>query len=317
MNKVGVLIATYGRTAELEETLNSLIASSTEISALVVCDATPAPRALDVQTVCLSFADRLPITYVYSDVASSCVQRNIAAEHLLAICPDLDYVQVLDDDTCPEPHYMEKLASLLDARPEAVGASGMTITSITARTRIEKMYSFVHWLVGLESRSPGKVSRAGCGMPARPGRDEPVQVVEWLFGCSMWRANIFKSLRYLDRLPGAALFEDTEFSVRASAYGSLLVDPSAVLNHSYSSIERPNLPLYAHRFSRNRWYVLVAKKKLYLDFLWYFLSVMLLASSYFVASLRSRDQAESKLLALAALATLRGAWDGLVDKEPI
>ena len=101
--KLGVLIATYGRTVELRETLDSLLAVTSSITALVVCDASPQPLAGEVENVCKMFSGRLPITYVYSDVASSCVQRNVAASQLLRICPELDYIQVLNDDTCHEP----------------------------------------------------------------------------------------------------------------------------------------------------------------------------------------------------------------------
>jgi GT2 family glycosyltransferase len=314
--KLGVLIATYGRPLELRETLDSLLDITSPIAALVVCDASPKPLALEVESVCMEFVGRLPITYAYSDVASSCVQRNLAASRLFDICPDLDYIQVLDDDTSPESDYIEKLAELLESDPTAVGASGMTMTSVEKKTGKARAYSYAHWLVGLESRKPGKVSRAGCGMPARAGLQEPVQSVEWLFGCSLWRAEIFKSLRYLDVLPGAALFEDTEFSIRASFLGALLVDPSAVLNHGYSSVERPNLPLYAHRFSRNRWFVLVAKRRLYFDVFWYVFSVLFLSAVYLGASLRAETKSQRNEFLSASSATLRGAWDVVLSRQP-
>lgn len=317
MAKVGILIATYGRTVELHETLLALLNVTSKVAAIVVCDASPKAIAPEVENICNALKGVLPITYMYSDIASSCVQRNLAAERLLNLRSDLDYIQVLDDDTSPEPKYIEKLVNLLEANPSAVGASGMTTSKVREKSTIEKIYSLAYWCVGLESFKAGKVSRAGCGMSARAGRDEQVQRVEWLFGCSLWRAEIFKSIGYLETLPGAALFEDTEFSIRASRLGELLVDPSAILNHSYSSVQRPNLPLYAHRFSRNRWYVMRAKRKIFFGFFWYLLSVLFLAAIYLVASLRAEKHSDRLELRAAFRSTLRGAWDAATSRPAI
>lgn len=316
MARVGAVISTYGRKFELEVTLKSLLSITTSLEAIVICDSSPRPLAFEVQEICTNFQGRLPVTYVRSEIASLCVQKNTAIKKLLELCPNLDYVQVLDDDTMPEEDYIEKLVTLLDCHSDAIGASGMTTKNAPQQSFIERGYSLVYRLVGLESKLPGRVSRAGCGMPALPGLDAKIQQVQWLFGCSLWRSSIFGTLRYLDILPGSALFEDTEFSVRASKLGTLLVDPSAILNHAYSSVERPNLPLYAYRFSRNRWFVLRARGRLHVDGFWYWLSVIFLATLYLLSALRAKKSNDMSELFLACSATLTGAWDVLLKRPP-
>ena len=122
---VGILIATYGRPDELTETLRSLAVLDSPVEKIVVVDASPDPTRHEVEAAVLKASDFLPVEYLYSYIASSCVQRNIGATRLLDY--GVDYIQVIDDDTRPSPDYVSRLLKLLNSFPNAVGASGVTV----------------------------------------------------------------------------------------------------------------------------------------------------------------------------------------------
>jgi len=73
----------------------------------------------------------------------------------------------------------------------------------------------------------------------------------------MYRTCLFQRQAFNESLTGYALFEDVEFSSRAKSFGSLVVDPSARLDHLRSAAGRLNARAYArmsvvnrHRFAR-------------------------------------------------------------------
>lgn len=304
-----MLIATYNRPSELRSVLEAVRNSTHKVSAVVIVDASEPMIAKLVETMCLDFAD-LSVRYIRSERGSLCHQRNLGKKHLAQL--DIDYVQVLDDDTRPAPDYIGILAMELDGNEKVVGVSGITHQN-SQPPRGSIVRKTVFWLIGLESFTPGSVSRAGCGIaPATTS----IQNTKWLFGCSMWRSSFHKTQDYLDQLPGSSLFEDTEYSLRASSSGTLRVVPSAVLHHSLSPIERPPLVLYSYRFSRNRWFVIQAMKGLD-KYIWYFISVLSLAAWHLCRSLFARASNSRDELRRAGFATIRGAVDALRKVDPI
>jgi GT2 family glycosyltransferase len=312
--KVGILIATYSRPVELGETLESLRSISTPISHIVVCDASPREIGLQVEEICNSFQGEPRVQYLRSSIGSSCVQRNIAAEWLLS--QGVEFIQVLDDDTQPAPDYISRLLDILQRKPNAIGASGVTSPWSEDNSKAAKAYKFIYWLFGLEGYKAGQVSRAGCGIPANRHTGE-IQQTQWLFGCSLWKAEIFQKQTYLPQLPGAALFEDTEFSVRAAKIGSLFVDPNAELRHGYSPNQRPNHVLYSYRFSRNRWFVVSAMPRPIVSKSWYWVSVAFLTLLQSLLALKTVGTSGRQEAWQVARSTLLGSLDALKNKQPL
>ena len=305
-----MLIATYSRPAELAIVLQAVSQSACPVDQVVVVDASPPNIQRQVEMVCADFRT-LPLKYIPSPVASLCHQRNLGKKFLLET--DVDYIQVLDDDTSPHAEYIGTLVKLLDTDSDIVGVAGITETQILNPSALQVLKKVIFWAIGLEAFKPGVVSRAGCGIAPNPNRTGQT---EWLFGCSMWRRSVLENQDYLDELPGSSLFEDTEFSLRASRMGKLLVTPEALLLHTLSPVERPNLELYSYRFSRNRWFVIKAMEDPKAQ-IWYWLSVLFLSSMFTLKSLLSLGKTESSEYRRASLATMKGAVHAFQGKPPL
>ena len=304
----GVLIASYRRPAELRLAIEAALAQVQPISCVVVVDASPEPEKSEIVEICKAKVG-VPIHFLDSPIPSSTIQRNIGAKALLAL--GVTRVLVLDDDTAPAPDYLSRLSKILDDFPDAIGASGVTFPPPPARTRLQTLKKTVFEVLGLESRTPGVISKAVCGIPVNRDKPEPV-MTEWLFGCSLWRARVFDEVEYNPRLRGAALAEDLHFSLQASRFGTLWVDPLAQLHHSYSQVSRPDSALFAYRFARNRWFIIPDLPNPLLSRFFYFLSNAALASFAVLACICTLNLERGK----EAVAYVKGTVDAIRDAAP-
>jgi GT2 family glycosyltransferase len=286
LGTVGVLVATYGRPAELDALLNCLTLQSEPVAIAVVVDSSEDAISKINQRIC-GGSYGFPVKYIKCDIPSSTVQRNIGATFLLN--SGVDLIQILDDDTQPASNYISKLKSVIASKPNAVGASGVTMPAPAELNMLGRLKKALFVLVGLESLSPGTVSLAGCGIPVSR-KNRGVQRTEWLFGCSLWKASVFQSQQFNPRLRGAALAEDLHFSMLAARNGTLWVDATAELWHSYSQVERPDESLYAYRFARNRWFVIVDKTNYRVSTMFYVASNLTLAAITLLRGIVSADK---------------------------
>lgn len=244
---VAVVIATRNRPDHLAHVINGLSEQTLRPAVIVVCDSSDPGHA--VATAEVVNRSSLESRLVHSSIRSLTVQKNTALDELQDRW-DIEFIQILDDDTVPDAMHLETLAATLRENPAAVGASGVT----TPRWEpLDKgpVGNLIVRICGLGSNRPGSVTAAGVGIPVKTWLPE-VQAAEWLFGCSMWRAWIFSKERYLPDFVGSGLGEDVEFSTRASRYGELIVNPRAILDHASASEGRPDSYMEAYRFVRNR-----------------------------------------------------------------
>jgi GT2 family glycosyltransferase len=80
--------------------------------------------------------------------------------------------------------------------------------------------------------------------------------VDHLMGCMMaYRKSIFTHLAFSDYFVGYGLYEDYDFSLRARAYGKLVTNTAARLEHHHAPSGRPNTYKYGKMVVRNGWYV--------------------------------------------------------------
>lgn len=310
--RIGVLIATYNRPESLSLVLASLVKSTLRPSIVVISDASNADNAKRVNALVANFSSELNLVKLHSKIGSLCHQRNLGKEILAR--EDLFAVQVLDDDTEVTETYIATLASFLQSNPSVVGVSGVSVDPESPPVRFAKLKRVLFSIVGLDGFKPGSITSAGVGMKA--DLTGGVRPVSWLFGCAMWRSNVFASLQYQDELRGSCLFEDVDFSMRASTFGELIVMPEAKLIHSLSGLERPNAELYAYRFSRNRLYVIENTKRKFLSFTTYIFSVFVLFLLYGVRGIFSRSREKRLQMRSAGRATWRGFYDGVSGKAP-
>lgn len=311
--KIGILIATYNRPDSLESVLHAILESSLLPHLVVVSDASDASMAQSVKDAVNKFEGRLDIRLVRSSRGSLCHQRNLGKSLLAS--EDLYAIQVLDDDTRPTQNYLESLVAVLQNHRDVVGVSGISHDPPVTETRFTFLKKMLFSIVGLDGFKPGSVTLAGVGIAPRKAT-EALAYPEWIFGCSMWRANYFFSAEYRGDLVGSCLFEDVDFSIRAAKSGKLAVNSHAILNHDLSEIERPNLALYAYRFSRNRFFVISNLEFKLLAFWFYTISVATLAFVYGFKGCITSVEVPRKENFAASIATLKGYFDALLGKEP-
>ena len=244
---VAVAIATRNRPDHLAQVMNALSAQTVRPTVVVVCDSSD-PERFEATSRVVN-GSTLESFLVQSSVRSLTVQRNLALDKLQSR-QDIEFIQILDDDTVPDAMHLETLSATLRENATAVGASGVTIPLWKPMDK-GPIGNTLTRICGLSSNKAGSVTAAGVGIPVKTWLHE-VQAAEWLFGCSMWRAHIFDKERYASDFLGSALGEDVEFSTRAARHGRLLVNPRAMLDHASASEGRPDAYLEAYRFVRNR-----------------------------------------------------------------
>lgn len=246
-SEIAVIIATHNRAQHLAQVIDALGQQSTLPSIVVIADSSDYAEQLTNQ-LSVSYS-KINIKHLSSEVKSLTHQKNVALAVVLGH-PGIRYIQVLDDDTVPDSNHLETLWSTLVNHPDAVGVSGITIPKWKT-PNMPAMIRAVFRLCGLDSHIRGHVTAAGIGIPVDTSL-EKVQESQWLYGCSMWRRDVFLQHQYASDFLGSGLFEDVEFSTRARHLGRLLVNPSAVLVHRMAESGRPDDFLYAYRFVRNR-----------------------------------------------------------------
>jgi GT2 family glycosyltransferase len=308
--KVGVVIGTFERTLELNATLKAILQSSLLPVVVVVVDSSNEATSKANRNLCdnLSTTD-VEIHHLECETKSVTVQRNKGLDFLKD--HEIDYIQILDDDTCPSVELLADQAKFLDQHPMAVGVSGVAPNYHAKKSSGLIRLPFI--IAGLDSFRAGAVSRAGVGIPISSDEERPQQV-EWLIGCAMWRSSITRSRRFEDSLRGSCLFDDVDYSVRAAKQGSLYVLPKSVLFHSMSLANRPDLELYYYRFSRNRWFVLNSLPRGGHKYISYGFSVVFMSIYLFLKAFLNPKMMFEYLTAIRS--TIFGFFDGLRQASP-
>lgn len=308
--RLGIVIGTFERPAELEKTLVGCNNSSLSPEVIVVVDSSLAQSANVNQALCENFSNKkIEVVYLHTTVQSVTIQRNMGLDYLTD--RKLDFIQILDDDTTPSVEHFSILAGFLAENQDVVGVSGIAPNDEAPTSSKVKRLPFV--LAGLDSFRNGVVSRAGVGIPVSFADSNP-QESEWLIGCAMWRKELIGDLRFDSTLRGSCLFDDVDFSLRARKHGRLFVITGALLCHSMSKLNRPDLELFHYRFSRNRWVVLRSMRAGPDRFFLFLISVALTALILGLLSLT--DLHNRRTFLSAAVSSLRGYLDGLRNLPP-
>lgn len=188
-------------------------------------------------------------SYIYTNIRSAAEQRNIGKRSLSS---EIDFIAFLDDDILIERDYLSKLLDIF-ATSDVVGASGVAINRklSTRRSKPFGLSGFVHKLFFLDSNKDGSLLKSGINIPIRSEKPED-KVVDWLIGCAMWRSVSINDLEFEKDFKGQSLAEDVIFSVRAGKRGKLITNPSIIINHYESEIERPNKVAHYQMWVVNR-----------------------------------------------------------------
>lgn len=228
---ITVVIPTCNRPTELNTLLDALLKQDVSIDQVIIVDSSDQVTDLGVAKIGQSNLHHLTV-----GVKSAAIQRNIGIENVVENCKFLCF---LDDDVIPGPSYVSKLVYGLESNG-GCGISGIAInpqSHAEFRTRPQDAFGAIQRFFGLDSLRDGKLLRSGVNIPVRDYSGS-IRRVDWLIGCSIWDFKKIKLLRFEGDFMGASLSEDVIFSVRASKFGELLVDPSTHLWHTESDIGR-------------------------------------------------------------------------------
>lgn len=182
----------------------------------------------------------------------------------------------LDDDTILHPEYFEEILNTYKAFPDAKGVSGY-ITNETEWREVARDYNpakgeFVYegWARTEGSRFSLR-RKLGLGPDAPPGfmpdfshgystgflppSGKTYEVELLMGGIASYRREIFQKITFSPYFEGYGLYEDADFSLRASRHGKLFVNTAAKVEHHHAAEGRPNKFKYGKMVVRNGWYV--------------------------------------------------------------
>jgi GT2 family glycosyltransferase len=264
-------------------------------------------------------------------------QRNYGIGRVADHC---NIVAFLDDDIVLEQGYFQALLNTYIAYPAAVGVGGYIWNEAQevhwrklAQNEQPKPHEYVYdgWArrkdlrhrlrdsLGLGSNKPP------CFMPEfshglsvgylpPSGNTYPAQF--FFGGVSSFRKDLFNQLSFSQYFIGYGLYEDLDFTFRASRTGPLYVNTAALVNHYHAPGGRPNLFRYGKMVTRNGWYVwrvAYPKPSLKAKIKWHLITVLLAFVRITpLFSLNTRNYKSS----LEEFAGRISAWIALIFKTP-
>ena len=200
-------------------------------------------------------------------------QRNFGVSQ---VKNETEVIFFLDDDTILEPGYFEEVLKTYSEFPDAVGVSGY-ITNETEWKKVPDDYKpakgkfeYDGWVRTEGSRfslrrkfglapdvPPGFMPDFSHGYSTGflPPSGKTYQVEMLMGGIASYKKEIFNKINFSSYFEGYGLYEDADFSLRASQHGKLFVNTAAKIEHHHASEGRPNMFRYGKMVVRNGWYV--------------------------------------------------------------
>jgi len=265
-----VIICTYMRPETTCGLMESITIQTVQPSEVIIVDGSTDFKTRELfQKKTYSF----PLKYILVEIKDRGLtkQRNAGIQH---IGTGVDIVFFLDDDIILEKDYFEKsLSSFNDSN--VIGTNGwITNESDWKKTSEKDQISKKSIVIDgffqeLSSRDtlraalglypfniqPGKIPPYAHGKMSLPPSDK-TYVVDHLIGCNMgFRRFLFDKIQFSHFFEGYGLYEDFDFSVRASRHGKLVTNTAARLAHYHAPGGRPNFYKYGRMVVRNGWYV--------------------------------------------------------------
>ncbi|NVN11124.1 MULTISPECIES: glycosyltransferase family 2 protein [Nguyenibacter] len=194
---VVVGIISSGRPAILPETIAELRRQTYPFQRIIICT----PRPSDAAQV----AEAEDIVRLIGPTGAP-HQRNVVLDH----ARDADIVVFFDDDFLPDPDYLRRCVEAFQSDPAIVAATGRVLAD--------------------GAKGPGLTVADGRAILADPAINDnpampPVEAAWSSYGCNMaYRMSVITEhdMRFDERLPLYAWYEDIDFSRRMGAYGRLV-----------------------------------------------------------------------------------------------
>ncbi len=216
---------------------------------------------------------KLPIRYLQVSEQNRGLtkQRNFGIQ---CVNPSSKLICFLDDDIILDKNYFNELLLPFINDEKVIGCSGYITNEsrwifydphkhIGKRWFIMDGFAlylsnrhYLRRLLGLfPNVPPGYIPFFGHGYDAVPPCGKIYDCEHIMGGITAYRYSIFGKLKFSEYFVGYGLYEDFDFSVRASKYGKLIINTKAILEHHHNPSGRPDLYKYGKMVTRNGWYV--------------------------------------------------------------
>lgn len=269
--KIALIVCTYMRPEPLKNLLASIAIQKVMPDEIILVDGSTTDDTADmVANGAWPFISRyyqVPLA-----VRGLTKQRNYGIEQVSAA---VDLVAFLDDDLVLEPDYFEQLLQSYLLYPDAIGIGGIDIQEngyvkkdLAKHYSTFKYYELDGWIIkeparfllrkilGLMPKNPpGIIPGYSHGRSSFPPNGRVYEVEHFMGGIASFRKNLFEKIQFSAFFEGYGLYEDFDFTVRASRYGKLYVNTGARVRHYHAPTGRPNMFRYGQMVIRNGWYV--------------------------------------------------------------
>lgn len=238
---------------------------------------------------------------IRTHIQSAAQQRNLGLQYIFGnpIVNKVNYISFLDDDVRVSPDYLQKLQTIFDKFPNAVGVSGYARNELHRVQKRTKIRDFI----GITG-APGTLTRAAVNIS--PFGIQSIQEVEWLIGCSSWRLDAIRELRFESDFSGHSLFEDVIFSCNARKKGQLLFDPTLELEHFLESEKSGNIKKHYLDWIKNRYRIFEYGVPNLSKVRFWALALVLITAAAGKAIFSKRDRKKLIGLLLGTYTTMRG-----------
>lgn len=221
-----VVIATFERSAELRDTLQSLAAQSALPTAVIVVDSSRDPASRDV---CSEFQSRLPISYQAATEPSAAKQRNQGAASVRT-----PLVAFVDDDVKLPPDTFAKLCEVFANDPaQEIGGVSARIEGLQHTPPRGLLWLYYRLQAGFNHPTfGGKLFGPGINcLPSYLEREGTLIAADWLPStCVLFRTELFEREKF-PAFDGYSFLEDVHLSARIGRTHRLLFHAGAIFQH--------------------------------------------------------------------------------------
>ncbi len=232
-----IVIPTLDLPDELDRTLHGLFVQTRPAEQVIVVDSSSNERT---ERLVRQWQDRLPVTYIRSDVASAAVQRNRGAELVKrAITPVVGFI---DDDIGLYPQTCALIGEVFDRDVAAeIGGVAVRIDEIDRPVPSGWLWWYYRLQAGFADRTYGGrlFGPAINCLPCYTEADGELIPAEWLnSGCVFYRTEIFQREMF-PCFEGYSFMEDVHLSARIARTHRLYFHTAARCQHRDGAAVRP------------------------------------------------------------------------------
>ena len=288
---LALIIPTRNRPDLLRRLLANLEEVSLKPDVIIIVDSSDPGKNSELKS------EFINIHQIMTGYKSAAIQRNIGLDYLdnYKKAEDISFISFLDDDVMVPNDYFDLALRGLTQTKDCVGLSGIAKTSEDTRTKIRRNW-LTDW-IGITG-NPGALTSAAVNISpiGLTTRSE----VDWLIGCSTWKAISFHNLRFEPDFYGQSIFEDVIISARARKLGKLICDPSIDLQHDLATEGRPITKVHYLNWVKNRFRIFSYDVPNLSKYKFWFLTLLLIASSALLAPFSTHNRGKFVGLALGA-----------------